>query len=898
MKLLLQNPFAPFRKKMIIKSLIGLILFFNLATKSFSQCAVGYTRDTINWDYLDFLHRAGVSTYGTVLPPPASYIPVTLAMAQTQYFGVSGNRVTFTNTNSMPIGGATQIWGDVTTHTGEALSFGVGEDVKFMPAISPATYAMTFSFQTAVRDVKFSLYDIDRLQRIRVTALNGATPLNITMDTVVLLSKVNVTGSGTTNASAKADNLSVANTSNEGTANVQIAGLVTSFTITVSETTTAGGGSPEDGGFFLSDISACFANPSFPVNYYQPYTEPFTGPVNQPAYFLANPQNLHVYMVDPATAVADYLFSDPGTNGNKMNSFAYDPVNHWLYYVMDNSAFSVTNLELKKADLNTEPVTISTVIPNLFTYGIPCFTNGVELAAAAFYNGALYLGIEGLNGGSYTGAESMVWKIDFDGSGNATTYSQVFGTLGATGASPFHDWGDITIKDGSLITHGTINTLSDQYIHYNMQTGTATTYNNVTTPQTAGQLGQTYNGSIYWIRNAVAVYNNNGTRGATTAVTTTTCSPAWSTNAGDASDPYKPKCDFGDAPASYDPVALSPAVHQKHCNNSTLMIGSVWDREWSKNTSADASGDATDEEGVGTVTILNSNNVVYNHVQTVTVTNNTGAAATLGGWLDYDVDGVFEASEGVIVSVPSTGSGTQTVTLSWLGLQIPNGTANTFLRIRLVSGSTAMTTSNATGWYNDGEVEDYPVVTTNVPLKINLLDFNVTLTKNKKAELKWSAINDNEADGFEIQRSLNQNDWQTIGFENASASNTITNYTFIDNATVAGKTFYRLRLVEKNGSSSYSDIKQIYLSFTKNEMTIAPNPISNTGVLIFSGGSNAVGVLKIRSLSGQTLISKSVIIGFGENRIPLDVSNLKPGIYIAEFVTKELRITNKLAITR
>ncbi len=907
MKLLLQNPFAPFRKKMIIKSLIGLILFFNLATKSFSQCAVGYTRDTINWDYLDFLHRAGVSVYGTVLPPPASYAPVTAAMAQTQYFGISGNRLTIATT--IPVGGATALWGDVTTHTGETGSYGNGEDLYFIKT-GTANMTITLTFANEVRALKFSVYDVDQEITFNPTATNAAgtaQSITLTKPAGIIASIIPLTPTyptagtnvATVTGTAPAANwltgggsgTAYANTSANGTINVDIAGPVKTIILNFSND-----GNTND--FFISDISACIANPSFPVNYYQPYTEPFTGPVNQPAYFLANPQNLHVYMVDPATAVADYLFSDPGTNGNKMNSFAYDPVNHWLYYVMDNSAFSVTNLELKKADLNTEPVTISTVIPNLFTYGIPCFTNGVELAAAAFYNGSLYLGIEGLNGGSYTGAESMVWKIDFDVSGNATTYSQIFGTLGATGVSPFHDWGDITIKDGTLITHGTINTLSDQYIHYNMQTGTAATYNNVTTPQTAGQLGQTYNGSIYWIRSAVALYNNNGTRGATTNVTTTTCSPAWATNAGDASDPYKPKCDFGDAPASYDAVALSPAVHQKHCNNSTLMIGSVWDREWSKNTSANASGDGTDEDGVGTVTILNSNNVVYNHVQTVTVTNNTGAAATLGGWLDYNVNGVFDASEGVIVSVPSTGSGTQVVTLSWMGLQIPNSTANTFLRIRLVSGSTAMTTSNSTGWYDDGEVEDYPVVTTNVPLKINLLDFNVTLTKDKKAELKWSAINDDDADGFEIQRSLNQNDWQTIGFENASASNNITNYTFTDNATVAGKTYYRLRLVEKNGSSSFSDIKQIYLSLTKNEMTIAPNPISNTGVLIFSGGSNAVGILKIRSLSGQTLISKSVIIGYGENRIPLDVSTLKPGIYIAEFVTKEQRITNKLAITR
>ena len=85
---------------------------------------------------------------------------------------------------------------------------------------------------------------------------------------------------------------------------------------------------------------------------------------------------------------------------------------------------------------------------------------------------------------------------------------------------------------------------------------------------------------MYRVKNSIALYNNNGTIGSATTISVTSCSPAWIADAGDASDPFKPKCDFGDAPSTYDPVALSPAANQKACNNSTLRIGSAWDREW------------------------------------------------------------------------------------------------------------------------------------------------------------------------------------------------------------------------------------------------------------------------------------------------------------------------------
>jgi hypothetical protein len=890
-----------FKRSFFLRLLVYGFLFLKLATTGYTQCGAGFTRDTVNWDNLDYLHQSG-SFYGGT--NPVTGLPfVTTAMKQTQYFSIGANRMTMATT--IPVGGATTLWGDVTTHTGQTGAYGNGADIHFIKT-GTAAMTITLTFQTEVRALKFSVFDIDQeitfaptatnasgvAQSITLTKPAGATsaiPLNGSAAATTVTGTAPLANWATGGGSGTA----YANTSNLGTVNVDIAGPVKTIVLTFSND-----GNTND--FFLSDISACQPSAPFPTNYYQPYTQPFTG---QPSYFLSAPQstlgpNNNVYMINPVTGSAEFIFAE--AVGTAINSMAYDPVNHWLYYVMDITGSAPGNVALKKYNFNTEPGTISTVIASLPAFGIPVMINGVESASAAFYNGSLYLGIEGENTSCFcTDVESMIWKIDFDGSGNPTTYSQVVGMIDAIGASDVaHNWGDISIKDGILISHASNNTTplpwTNEYRHYNLETGNLVTYGG--NSDTAGQLGQTWNGNIYRIRDSVALYNNSGGIGARTRIIANSCSPAWTGAAIDATDPFKPKSDFGDAPATYDPVALSPAVNQRNCNNATLRLGTTWDREWSKNTSVDASGDATDEDGITTVTILNSNGVSYNHVQSVTVTNNTGANATLGGWLDYNADGVFTATEGRIVTVPSTGSGTQTVNLSWNGLTIPPGTPNTFLRIRLVSGSTPMTTANFTGWYDDGEVEDYPVVSNNIPLGINLLDFNAYVTTDKTVELKWNAINDNDADGFEVQRSSDQNNWLVIGWKAAGISNNITNYNFTDQNPVTGTNYYRLKLIEKSGSSSYSIIKSVYTDGLKNDFRIAPNPANNNTNVIFTRNSNTTARLNVRNLSGQLLISRMITVKAGVNNYPVDVSLFAPGVYILDITTSEKSFTNKILV--
>ena len=89
----------------------------------------------------------------------------------------------------------------------------------------------------------------------------------------------------------------------------------------------------------------------------------------------------------------------------------------------------------------------------------------------------------------------------------------------------------------------------------------------------------------------------------------------------------------------------------------------------------------------------------------VRVTNTTGAAATLYGWIDFDANGVFDNStERASVAVPSgTNNGIVTVAFP----TVPTGfTGTTYARFRL---STDVAAANPTGAASDGEVEDYQV---------------------------------------------------------------------------------------------------------------------------------------------------------------------------------------------
>src|SRR5439155_20125926 len=133
--------------------------------------------------------------------------------------------------------------------------------------------------------------------------------------------------------------------------------------------------------------------------------------------------------------------------------------------------------------------------------------------------------------------------------------------------------------------------------------------------------------------------------------------------------------------------------------------------------------------------------------------------ATVAAWLDYNGNGTFDPSEGVIATVASKTTAS-TVNLAWGGIPsvLPNG-ALMYMRIRVTYASNNMTTANPTGYFNSGEVEDYVVSVTGSVLALQAYNFNVQLAANNSVNLQWMMSEESNIASYTIEKSGNGKDW-------------------------------------------------------------------------------------------------------------------------------------------
>jgi uncharacterized repeat protein (TIGR01451 family) len=179
--------------------------------------------------------------------------------------------------------------------------------------------------------------------------------------------------------------------------------------------------------------------------------------------------------------------------------------------------------------------------------------------------------------------------------------------------------------------------------------------------------------------------------------------PAIIANSSDAND-------FGDAPDTYgtNKDITVGGVPASHILSTNLRLGNTaTDSETNGQPNAAATGDDTnntdDENSVTTFNALTSSDTSYS--VSVNYLKNVGSNVYLAGWIDFNRNGVFEASEGVTQTLTNAASTTtRTTTLNWTGLsEISPGT--TYARFRI--NQNPMTTSDAAGGGTYGEVEDY-----------------------------------------------------------------------------------------------------------------------------------------------------------------------------------------------
>ena len=162
--------------------------------------------------------------------------------------------------------------------------------------------------------------------------------------------------------------------------------------------------------------------------------------------------------------------------------------------------------------------------------------------------------------------------------------------------------------------------------------------------------------------------------------------------------------------------------------------------------------------------------------------------------------------------------------------------------------------------------------------------------------LRWTTASEQNNTGFEVQRSGNGTDYSVTGFVKAQSvdgnSSTALNYNFIDYAPSGTVQYYRLRQVDLDGKSEYSNVVVIN-GETSASLTITnvyPNPaISGINILVGSPVKDKLSV-SVMDINGNVAIQRVAYVEVGNNSMNVDVSMLAAGMYQIRLVGSDGRV--------
>ena len=179
-------------------------------------------------------------------------------------------------------------------------------------------------------------------------------------------------------------------------------------------------------------------------------------------------------------------------------------------------------------------------------------------------------------------------------------------------------------------------------------------------------------------------------------------------------------------------------------------------------------------------------------------------------------------------------------------------------------------------------------------LPVELLNFDVVASDKRTALLTWRTATELNNEGFEIQRSSDSKNWETIGFEAGyGTTQTEMDYKFVDNRPQNSINYYRLKQMDYDGQFDYSPIRSVTIDNIQTPVSIFPNPVKDgTLTLQLENYDDYEIQINIYDLTGRKWLQQT---SFATNTM-LNVSDLSTGIYLMEIATNGQTIRQKIVI--
>jgi len=168
-----------------------------------------------------------------------------------------------------------------------------------------------------------------------------------------------------------------------------------------------------------------------------------------------------------------------------------------------------------------------------------------------------------------------------------------------------------------------------------------------------------------------------------------------------------------------------------------------------------------------------------------------------------------------------------------------------------------------------------------VPLGITLGDF-AAVRVDDESHLTWNTFSTTNASHFEVERSGDARNFEFKGKVLAPVNSTENvAYNYWDKKPLSGKNYYRLKMVNLDGKSEYSEIRMVNFS-SDNAVSLYPNPAKDYITVDLGADASNTQLIIITDASGKEVLTH-LITGA---TVTIDLNSLATGTYFVKLLDK------------
>lgn len=176
---------------------------------------------------------------------------------------------------------------------------------------------------------------------------------------------------------------------------------------------------------------------------------------------------------------------------------------------------------------------------------------------------------------------------------------------------------------------------------------------------------------------------------------------------------------------------------------------------------------------------------------------------------------------------------------------------------------------------------------TSSPLAITMAQFS-SICESNGINVNWTTASEKNVSHFEVYKSRDGINWNLVKTIDAVGdSQQLNDYSFIDEKNTGSETYYKMRVVDFDGTSDMYGPIVVNCASDIKEWSVFPIPANTEATVAISTNTNSVETIGFFDMNGKLILSEEIQLHKGVNTINVNVSSLARGTYFVNILRND-----------